>query len=183
MTWDFILSIILGIAIGALICRFTDNKKQEKSMGYELLKEQMNKFHDVLFRTDTTVRKRFISNPNKTNLPKSDILAILASISELESMIPLVKQCLMERLVVPEQQINLHQEQYCEKPSVVDDSTRGGEVFNFCRCCGKLIRNGELKIYYDHNLHDVKLCEKCYDDVAIKMTKKVGDENDVSQQS
>ena len=29
MTWDFVLSIILGITIGALICRFTDNKKKK----------------------------------------------------------------------------------------------------------------------------------------------------------
>lgn len=99
MTWDFVLSIILGITIGALICRFTDNKKkQEKNMGYELLKEQMNKFHDKLFQTDTTVRKRFISNPNKKKLSQADVLEIQNSISELESVLPLVKQRLNEQM-------------------------------------------------------------------------------------
>jgi hypothetical protein len=99
MTWDFVLSIILGITIGALICRFIDNKKkQEKNMGYELLKEQMNKFHDKLFQTDTTVRKRFISNPNKKKLSQADVLEIQNSISELESVLPLVKQRLNEQM-------------------------------------------------------------------------------------
>lgn len=98
MTWDFVLSIILGITIGALICRFTDKKKQEKNMGYELLKEQMNKFHDKLFQTDTTVRNRFISNPNKKKLSQADVLEIQNSISELESVLPLVKQRLNEQI-------------------------------------------------------------------------------------
>ena len=98
MTWDFVLSIILGITIGALICRFTDKKKQEKNMGYELFKEQMNDFHNRLFQTDTTVRKRFISNPNKKNLSQADVLEIQNSISELESVLPLVKQRLNEQM-------------------------------------------------------------------------------------
>ena len=164
MTWDFVLSIILGITIGALICRFTNNKKQEKSVGYELLKEQMNKFHDVLFRTDTVVRKKFISNPNKTDLPKSDTLSILDSISELESMIPLVKQRLIEHLVVPEQSKTTAEE--------VDTSN----TLNKCSWCGGWFKEKDLKRVGSNE----KLCDKCF---IMSYNKKEVKENDVSEQS
>ena len=44
----------------------------EKSESYDEIKDTLNKLHDELYSTDDTLKKRFINNSNKEELPYND---------------------------------------------------------------------------------------------------------------
>ena len=71
----------------------------EKSESYDEIKDTLNKLHDELYSTDDTLKKQFISNPNKKELLYKDLLAILSSLSKLESQIVVAKDIVVQELI------------------------------------------------------------------------------------
>lgn len=71
----------------------------EKSESYDEIKDTLNKLHDELYSTDDTLKKQFISNPNKKELLYKDLLAILSSLSKLEAQIVVAKDIVVQELI------------------------------------------------------------------------------------
>lgn len=71
----------------------------EKSESYDEIKDTLNKLHDELYSTDDTLKKQFISNPNKKELLYKDLLAILSSLSKLEAQIVVAKDIIVQELI------------------------------------------------------------------------------------
>ena len=71
----------------------------EKSESYDEIKDTLNKLHDELYSTDDTLKKQFISNPNKKELLYKDLLAILSSLSKLEAQVVIAKDIIVQELI------------------------------------------------------------------------------------
>ena len=71
----------------------------EKSESYDEIKDTLNKLHDELYSTDDTLKKQFISNPNKKELLYKDLLTILSSLSKLEAQVVIAKDILVQELI------------------------------------------------------------------------------------
>lgn len=66
---------------------------------YDKIKNILNELHDKLCSTDDTLKKRFINNPNKEELPYNDLSAIMTEMSTLESQLCVAKCALLQELV------------------------------------------------------------------------------------
>ena len=78
------------------------NLKEEgwkMSESYNEIKNTLNKLHDKLYLADDTLKKRFIDNPNKEELPYKDLSAIITAMSRLESQLVIAKDALLQELI------------------------------------------------------------------------------------
>ena len=81
------------------MARRAEAEKRQRLEAYDEIKDILNKLHDKLYSTDDTLKKRFISNPDKKELSYKDLSTITSSLSKLEALIVIAKDTIVQELI------------------------------------------------------------------------------------
>ena len=80
--------------------RHVEAEKRQRHVAYSVVKDTLNKLHDKLYSADDTLKKRFISNPDKKELSYKDLSTITSSLSKLEALIVIAKDTIVQELIL-----------------------------------------------------------------------------------